>query len=331
MPILRPMPARARKLVLPLAAVVLAAALLVLPAAFASRPSAHAATATQKMRCFGAPSRDVVDPCRNPRLATRVFPTPDDALLYPNAPCEPVSGSVPFLCTFGVSEARAKAHIALLGDSHASHWRGALLAVTKSYRWRGVSMTRSGCPFSKAEPVLPGELKQECVEWRENVYAYFEAHPEIRTVVISQHPGEVVVPPGSTEWRTKVQGFRDAWKALPDTVKHVVVIRDTPYVGSKTPDCITRAMHRHENAGVACEIPRRRALKRDHAAEAAALYKLPGVHLVDMTRFMCDDDFCYPVVGGALTHKDPGHITLVFSNTMGPALLRKIRALGIKL
>jgi hypothetical protein len=333
-PILPPMRTWKRRLRTPVAAALLAAVPIALPAALASdadRPAAGAAAAKQP-RCFGAPTRDTVKPCRNAALATRVFPTPDDALLYPNAECEPEYNSVPYQCHFGTPLEEANGTVALVGDSHATHWRGALLTLTEEYGWHGISMTRSGCTFSTAEPVLPGK-KKACLEWRAQIHEWFTQHPEVRTVFLSQHPGEVVVPEGETEWRTKVRGFRDAWKLLPDTVRHIVIIRDTPYVTSKTPECVTRAMRAKENAGVACALKRRQALKTDHAAVAAERFqaRIPGLKLVDMTSFMCDEDFCFPVVGGALTHKDIGHITVVFSETLGPYLLRKVRALGIRI
>lgn len=335
-PILAPMVKRAaRRLRTPLAACLLAAAPLALPAALASDgegpPARTSGFAEGQPRCFGAPARDPVEPCRNPALATRVFPTPEDALLYPNAECEPQYGSVPYQCTFGVPAEEAKGTVVLMGDSHATHWRGALLTLTEAYGWHGISMTRSGCTFSTAEPVLPGKLKQECLDWRQQVIDWFAQHPEVRTVFISQHPGAVVAPEGQSEFKTKVRGFRDAWRLLPDSVRHIVIIRDTPYVTGRTPDCVTRAMRRKLDAGLECALPRRRALKTDHAAIAAERFAVPGLKLVDMTRFMCDDEWCYPVVGGALTHKDTGHITVVFSETLGPFLLRKVRALGIRI
>ena len=303
-----------------LGAAVLAAALLALPSALASNPP----------RCFGAASRDTVHPCHNAALRYKVIPTPDNAVLYPNAPCDPIYQSVPYQCTFGLDEDKAKGTVALLGDSHATHWRGAIIKVAEAYGWHGVSMTRSGCTFSTAEPRLPGKLKQECVDWRSQVYQWFADHPEVRTVFISQHPGNVVVPKGRSERGVKLTGFRDAWKLLPKTLKHIIIIRDTPYVTSDTDSCVNKAMHRHEDAGVVCELPRSRSLKEDAAAEAAVTYKIPGVRLIDMTNYMCDSADCFPVVGGALTHKDLGHITAVFSDTMGPFLLRKVRALGVR-
>lgn len=323
---------RRRAAVLASLTAALAAAGFALPSAVA-REEARAAQAVQKMRCFGAASRDTVKPCRNRALDTKVFPTPEDALLYPNSPCEPDYEAIPTECHFGVPVEEAKGSIALIGDSHATHWRSALQVVAEDYGWHGVSMTRTGCTFSEAKPVLPGNLEEECLQWREDVKAWFVAHPEVRTVFVSQHPAEVEVPPGKTPHGTRVRGFRDAWKALPDTVRHIVVIRDTPWVGVKTPDCIEAAMKRRENAGVVCAIPATRALKTDHAAIAAERFrgKITGLKLVDMTSFLCDEEYCYPVVGGALTHKDAGHITLVFGETLGPFLLRKVRALGIKL
>ena len=306
----------------PFGIALLAAALFALPVAAAGTP--------KEPRCFGAASRDVVKPCHNAALRYDVIPSPDEAVLYPNAPCDPIYKSVPYQCTFGTDEDQASGTIALLGDSHATHWRGALLKVAAAYGWHGVSMTRSGCPFSTAEPKLPGKLKQECVDWRSDVYQWFADHPDVRTVFISQHPGDVVVPHGQTEHQTKIWGYRDAWKLLPKTVKHIVVIRDTPWVNVDTDDCVDRALRKHQDAGRVCELPLSDSLKEDVAAEAAARYKIPGLRLIDMTSYMCDDKNCVPVVGGALTHKDLGHITVVFSDTMGPFLLRKVRALGVK-
>src|SRR3954451_11578213 len=253
-PILAPMRERARHLLTPGASALLAAALFALPAALASdsgsrmrRPRAVTAATTDAPRCFGAASRDTVKPCRNPALRFKVIPTPEDALISPNAPCDPIYQSVPYQCVFGTAEDKASGTVALLGDSHATHWRGALIRVAAAYKWHGVSMTRSGCPFSTAEPRLPGKLKQECVAWRSDVYQWFADHPDVRTVFISQHPGEVVVPKGSTDHATKIRGFRDAWKLLPKTVRHIIVIRDTPYVTSSTDDCVTKAMRKHED------------------------------------------------------------------------------------
>jgi hypothetical protein len=48
-----------------------------------------------------------------------------------------------------------------------------------------------------------------------------------------------------------------------------------------------------------------------------------------MTHYFCGPQLCYPVVGGALVHKDTTHISLAFGLTLGPYLLRAFDAAGV--
>jgi hypothetical protein len=124
-----------------------------------------------------------------------------------------------------------------------------------------------------------------------------------------------------------MQGYVRAWEGLPDTVRRVIVIRDTPYDRTHTGHCIEQAQRRREEPGQVCAIPRKGALKSDPAAQATRRTDDPRVHLVDMTRFFCGRELCYPVVGGALVHKDTTHMSLAYGTTLGPYLLRAINAL----
>src|SRR5690242_5981126 len=80
--------------------------------------------------CFGAAARDALHPCRNPALARSVVPTPVAARRAPNAPCRSIQPDGPVLvCEFGVPAEQATATVALIGDSHAGHFRAAVDAV----------------------------------------------------------------------------------------------------------------------------------------------------------------------------------------------------------
>lgn len=279
-----------------------------------------------KPRCFGAASRDPQRPCENPKLLYTVTPTPKEALDAPNAPCDPVAdGEEPYRCTFGSPAEDAKATVALVGDSHATHWRSAMLTVAARKRWHGISIARSSCPFTQATPDIPDQVG--CVDWNRNVLRFIEARPEITTVVVGQHRGRVVAPQGTAPRGAQIRGYLDAWRALPPTVQNVFVIRDTPYVRTHTGSCIEQALRRHEELGQVCAVPRRTALKSDPAARAARQSTDPRVHLVDMTDFFCGPQLCYPVIGGALVHKDTTHISLAYGLTLGPYLLRRFDAL----
>ena len=279
--------------------------------------------------CFGAAARDRHNPCENKSLRTKVVPLPVAAKTEKNAPCpnfrkeEGVS-----VCDFGVQPEQAKRTVALLGDSHASHWRAPLDAVARDRGWHGLSMTRTSCVFSAATKLTPEPTKSQCLRWVDNVPRVFRKHPEIDTVFIVAITGGVVnVPRGRTMFEAKMNGVRKAWRALPDTVKHIVIIRDTPKIFRKTVECIDEAIAAGERPGIACAVPRRSALDEDPSLIAARKEHSPRVQAIDLTQAFCSKRLCYPVIGGALVYKDLHHFTLVFAQTLGPLLNRKLEGL----
>ncbi|MFL5839214.1 MAG: acyltransferase family protein, partial [Thermoleophilaceae bacterium] len=279
-------------------------------------------------RCFGAAARDPERPCDNPGLRLTVTPTPVSARNRPNSPCTLVAQKPFNVCAFGVPRAKSKGTIALLGDSHASHWRAALELVAQAKGWHGLSITRSGCPLSRTVKKLRDPLQAGCIRWNHDVPRWFAHHPEISTVfVVQDSGGKWVVPRGESSFSAQLSGFSRAWKSLPRSVKHVIVIRDTPKDRKDTQACIERAMAARRPAGKVCAVPRGVAIDRDSQAVAAAGLRSPRVKSVDLNRFFCDTRLCYPVIGGALVHKDDHHLTVVFATTLGPYLLRAVNRL----
>ncbi len=279
-----------------------------------------------RLRCFGAASRDPLRRCVNGKLRTAIVPPPEDAIFSQNSPCTPLSfEGVVGPCEFGVPATSARETVALIGDSHASHWRAALEVVAQRKRWRGISITRSGCPLMFATTQLKPARRAECLQWNGQVPQWFAKHPGIHTVFVVAHfAGDVIVPDGGTELDTKVAGFHAAWKALPATVKQIVVIRDTPIVGFQANECVRQARAKKRNAGSVCAVKRSEALRQDPAVVAARRLKSPRVKVIDMSRFLCSTKRCFPVIGGALVYKDDQHMTDVFATTLGPFLGRAI-------
>ena len=274
---------------------------------------------------LGAASRNPRFRCINPALRLTVMPVPAQAADDPNAPCVIVSKKVPYTCQFGVPVARADRKIAVIGDSHAAHWRGAVEVVAQARRWSGYSLTRSGCPLSTAAPDLDKARRESCARWRHAVFAWLRRHRDVRTVFVSQLAGlGVRAPRGVSSREYEIQGFVRAWQRLPKTVRHVVVLRDTPVTRDNTSSCVERAIRRNQRADATCSFSRSSAIRRDPAAIAALRRGNPRVHLVDLTRFMCSPKLCYPVVGGVLVHKDLTHLTPIFASTLGPFLLRSV-------
>jgi hypothetical protein len=288
-----------------------------------------AAAEIQSQRCFGAASRDPERRCVNKALRYAVVPTPAEAKAAQNYPCTPMERADElYACVFGARREEAVKTIALIGDSHAGHWRAALDHVAEQRRWHAISLTQTGCPLTRATPILRGRLREDCLQWNRELVPWLARHSEISTVFVSQHGAKVAVPPGETQESTQIKGFRDAFRALPPSVEQIVVIRDTPWSTHTAPACIERAVAERRRPDLACAIPRRRSLRPDLQAVAARRMKSPRVRLVNLTPFFCDRRHCFPVVGGALVHKDGGHITQVFSRTLGPYLGRAVDRLG---
>jgi SGNH domain-containing protein len=271
-------------------------------------------------RCFGAAARDARAPCANPALRTVASPGPEEALLIPGAPCtvlEPAPVLAP--CHFGVAPSEAREWVALVGDSHAEHWRAALDVVAQIKRWHVVALTRGGCPLTDT-PVRHYAAPQaaECQEFNAAARGWLAGHPQVRTVFVSANDTSLFAGDA-------VAGYRSAWQSLATSVGRIYVLRDTPSrVSLETSACVERLLRARQAIGSRCAEPREGALPPDPQVEAA---RVPGddrVRLLDLSDFMCTPTLCPPVVGGALVLKDADHLTRAFSTTLGPYLLRAL-------
>ena len=288
--------------------------------AVASLGASDAPAATS---CSGAAVRAPQAKCAEASRVPSVTPSPAAARTLPVSACVPVPGQTsPPVCTFGAAPDLATATIALVGDSHAAQWRGALTVVARAKGWHGFSMAHSSCPLQLALRDLPEPRGSLCATWKREVFAWFSHHPEVHTVFVAGLSGgtSVVATHGRSRFATSVAGYADAWRALLPSVTRVIVIRDTPKAHIYTGTCIERALARHQVPARACAVPRSRALDPDPAIAAAASMPANRVQTVDLTRFFCGQADCYPVVGGVLVLRDETHMTSVFSTTLGPYL-----------
>lgn len=284
-----------------------------------------AAVLAHPPRCFGAAARDPRLRCDASHLARTVVPTPLEAAREGNSPCAMVLRRARLrVCAFGAPAATARATVALLGDSHAAAWRAALSPVARREGWRGLSVTRSGCPFVAAELAVPEPERTHCRVWNAQVRGWFRAHPEVRTVFVAARAGlRIAGVPARRMDRAVRAAYASAWRTLPPTVARIVVLRDTPLMRGATADCVQRAVDAHAAAARTCAVPRARALRPDPAVAAAR--GLPDrVHVADLTDVFCDRRACLPVIGGALAYRDEDHLTATFARTLAPQLRRQV-------
>ena len=178
--------------------------------------------------CSAPPPQPAL-PLQQPGAAPVGPAAPAEAVLSPNAPCAIVSQKIPYTCQFGVRAAIADRTIALVGDSHAAHWRGAIEVVAQARRWRGYSVTRSGCPLSTAQPDLAQGAPRELHALAQRGRLLVSPAPAGAHGVRLQLAGlGVRAPRGRERERDAVQGYLKAWRRLPKTVRQIIVLRDTP-------------------------------------------------------------------------------------------------------
>ena len=305
-------------------ALALVLAALTLPAA----AGAVTARDSGSPRCFGAADRDPEQACRNPALRLRVTPTPRKAQVTPNLACTRVTLDETLeQCSFGAPPEEAVETVAIVGDSHAAHWRAALAVVAHARRWRVLEIATPHCPFSTAVPKPSGEGDEDewCPRWNRRVLEWLAAHPEVRTLFTAAHSkAPIIVPEGTSELEERTEGFREIWEQVPASVERIIAIRDNPLDRFTTANCVRRAIKRRRPAGRACALPRSSVLHTDAAVPAAARLQPPRAHVIDLTAHFCGRTRCFPVVGGVLVHKDVDHLTRTFSRTLGPFLLRGV-------
>src|SRR3954469_9096408 len=284
--------------------------------ALAAAPAAGAGE-----RCYGAAARDFEHPCFNPQLLHAVAPRPIAALLETDAPCDPFVRAWPIsVCWFGVAASEAPPSIAIVGDSHATHWRPAVNVLARAKGWRGASLASTSCPVSLGGPAtLSARLARSCMRHNRAIPGWFRRHPGIQTVFVAGNAGSRVL--GANRFTATIAADLRALKSLPLTVKHVIVIRDAIKSTYGTPDCIRRAIARHRAPARACAVPIGQVLQPDPLVIAARRIGT-RVQVIDLTRFQCSRHRCFPVVGGVLVHQDIDHLTNLFATTLGPYLLR---------
>lgn len=302
--------------------------LIVIPAGEAGLGSARAevSASVTGLPCFGAAARSPFARCVNASLQRTVFPAPAEALLEPNAACNPIGrASLLYPCRFGARGSTASQATALIGDSHASHWRAAVDVVAAGRNWPAISITRTSCPFIKAQVVIPRAEVRTCRRWNRELLDWLRRHSEVTSIFLSHRSSaRYVRKRGVGNFETAVRGHLALWSVLPKSVRHIFVIRDTPVTSAAAAACVRRTFAHKQPSAVLCARARRKALHRDPAVAAARRTRSLRVEVLDMTPFFCDSAHCYPVVGGALVHKDTDHITAIFAKTLGRFMLRMV-------
>lgn len=228
-------------------------------------------------------------------------------------------------------DTRASTTVAILGDSHAEHWLGALDRAGKERGWKIDAMVKGGCPVSHApEMTHPRRVKhyRECARFREAMLQrIIRTRPAVvilsswdHYIAMDGHPSSWQVTPA--QWEA---GLRRSYERLTRAGIRTIVMRDVPQTPFDVPQCLSRRAAGLPAAG-SCLYDRSRALHPvGVVAQNRAARGLP-ISFIDMNDVICPTSQCSPVRNGMVIYTDDNHITATFSRSVGDVMGARLTA-----
>jgi peptidoglycan/LPS O-acetylase OafA/YrhL len=235
-------------------------------------------------------------------------------------------------CAFG--DTGAATTIALLGDSHASHWLGGLDRAGLELGWRIEPYVMGACPVADLRGLIGGtaaRMYRGCARFQEAVMRRLAAERP-GAVILSNADyymeGDGVEPrlPESV-W---TEGLRRTYARLTRMGIQVIVMRDVPWAPFDVPSCLSRRAARLPMAGDCRFEPNRGFMARAQWAQDKAARGLE-VRFIDMNDQVCDlgGGPCATERDGVVLYTDDDHISRTFSRSLGPVIGERLdNALG---
>lgn len=281
--------------------------------------------------CVGPGALDPAADCGEPQGSADLIPAPEVVaqqnvdVAYPGCQAG-IEGSGITECSLGTPPEVAERTVAVVGDSHVTHWFPAFDELGQELDWNVLTFTKSSCPFTVAERTLENEQTDEAVL---GCRAWGDA---VRDRILGSDVSYVFTASYSTayEWRAPdgvaladpgPDGFAGMWSQLTAEGLEVFPIADVPRTqGDNVPNCLAANL----DDRMACSVPRAEALPGSVLVEAADRIDDDRVHLIDLTDQFCDAEMCYPVVGDMIVYRDYSHISVDYARALVPYLAAQL-------
>ncbi|MBO0819218.1 MAG: acyltransferase [Nocardiopsaceae bacterium] len=234
--------------------------------------------------------------------------------------------AAPKTCVFGDTK-DPKMTVALVGDSVAGNWWGAMSAIAAKEHWKLVTYLHATCAWSAA-PATPPQKKPgpytACTSWGQSVTNdLLKTKPQL--VVASSIATETADGYASDESKGRaVLGAGEAqyWNRLKSRGIQVAAIRETPTIGVIAPTCVAT----YGSSSSQCATSKSKSIIADPPSATAA--KDSHVPVINMNDLICGSK-CRSTVGNVLVYFDDHHMTQAYSQTLAPYLLRRLDSAGV--
>jgi hypothetical protein len=214
-------------------------------------------------------------------------------------------------CEYGVKGSAIT--IALVGDSHASHWFPAIEAVALERGWRLLTFVKVSCSFTtlvQRNLALKREYR-ECTAFNEATVARLNQIKPALTIIVNRR----TFRPIEENITSALAGA-----ALGEMVARIpgatVILVDTPDPGRDVPACLSK----HPSDIRACLFTQDAADNREIGIAERVAAEVSGATLIDLTSEICDAWPCSPISESVLIYRDEDHMTETFSRSLAAPL-----------
>ncbi|WJP98173.1 SGNH hydrolase domain-containing protein [Macrococcus bovicus] len=235
------------------------------------------------------------------------------------------------VCKYGMIEGYDYT-LAIIGDSHAGQWLGAVQEFANKNKIRIVYATKSACALTTDVFTNYANDKNNntCTLWNKSIIPTIARYkPDL---VLTKADSNSGAHPG-----TLSQGFINKYNELKARNIEVFAIRDTPYFHIKeTPTSrdmfLPACVDKYGRNSSKCRVSRKTVLPT--STDWTKLANKPSnVHYIDYSRKICGYTYCYPVKGNVMIIRDQHHLTDSFARTFSTyierdmmPILREVRA-----
>ena len=214
-------------------------------------------------------------------------------------------------CVYGVKGSAIT--IALVGDSHASHWFPAIEAIALERGWRLLTFVKVSCSFTtlvQRNLALKREYR-ECTAFNEATVARLNQIKPALTIIVNRR----TFRPIEENITSALAGA-----ALGEMVARIpgatAILVDTPDPGRDVPACLSK----HPSDIRACLFAQDDADNREIGIAERVAADVSGARLIDLTANICTEWPCSPISGSVLIYRDEDHMTATFSRSLAAPL-----------
>ncbi|MCP2636464.1 acyltransferase [Microbacterium sp. HD4P20] len=212
-------------------------------------------------------------------------------------------------CVYGDPEAP---RIVLFGDSHAAHWFPAVEGFAADAGYAVEVHTKSSCPAADIETLRQGSPYPQCPQWRDAVIDRINESQPVLVLLATFSDAEL-----APDVKDEPAMWDAAWGRTLDALESpAVVLADTPDMLEDPAPCLSANLSSAE----ACGQPRDRALDGPAREAQISATASRGIPLIDLNEYLCDDDWCPPIIGSTLVYRDSHHMTAEMSAELADVL-----------